>query len=566
MTARDQTDAMTIAILPERFWRPRVAATPCHAGAARLCGLLLAVHGRHAGLTPRLAAAILDDQTSLVSPPRRTCAPWALMRENVSDALGAAAGQSDRFWAEVSPALLFSRALVPLVQAAEAAGRRSYLFGEEAAATPGGDAVDYSAHERMIERAVTELAADRRRMGAAFWDGLAFSLWSEYLLRSGSRAAPARPRDPCPDTDPGVIHWLRRLRPAFPHDMRQRRPRVTHNRVKEREPRPRQGGVTGVRLSHSPDEFGDRLMSEAAWPPILQLDRLLHSGYLVRHRPPPLDRRRDVLIAGLFASERLTAGQSLAHAAFLDAALRAAMLLRRSGLTKSDIAVATRSASDGAAAAQVAIEPLDWLDAADPWAAGVKERMAFVRTAGPLPGFLDRGPGAALPAPAHPRGPAGDRTAAAAGGPGYAALEPAAAEWLMRAVAARAFLGLEDAGLEDAGLGHGGARQLAHYDAVNVIVVVSERAGAGREHDAATAFRGLLHRIRRDLGLDGHGHSVSLFLVSDAPHRTFTAVTQSRGAPSPPQAVTGTAGEAAGFEGRLVAHLIDSMLGVKDGA
>lgn len=526
-------DGLTIAVLPERFWRPLLAATPCRAGLPRLLGLVTAVHGRHAGLTPRLAAGILDDQSSLLSLPRRSFPPWAAVRDIVGEALGTA-GQGDRFWAEVSPTLLHARALVPLLQAAERLAGRSYLFGADAAATVTG-AVDYAEHQRLIERAFANLVSDRARMGAAFWDGLAFSLWSEFLLRSGSRAEPAHPRDPAPDADPGVVYWLRRLAPAFPRDMRQRRPRVVHRRVKEREPRPRQGGVAGVRLSHSPDEFGDRLISEAAWPTIVQLDRLLHSGYLVRHRPPPLDRRRDVLVAGLFAAPATIAGQSFARAAFLDAAVRTAILLRRSGLMRSDIALAARTGLDGAAAARVSIEGLDWLDAADPWTAGREARMAFLRTPGLLPQFLDRGPGEALPA--LPRPPHG-----------YPPLPPPEGEWLQRAVTARAFLGTE-------------AAALAHYDAVNVVVVASDRAAAERDRDASTSFRDLLDRVRRDLGLHGHGHSASLFLLSDAPHGTFTAVTQSRGAPA-----AAAGGGTAEFEGRLVARLIDSMLGAQDAA
>lgn len=534
------TAAVTIAIVPERAWRPLVAATPCGAGSTRLHGLLMAVHGRHAGLTPRLAAAILDDDLSLTAAPRRGFAPWTRMREQVAAALSTAQAQGDRFWAEVSPALLYARALVPLVQAAERRTGRAFLFGEDAAATVQGPALkslaaDYAGHQRALEHAFAAVVADRRAMGAAFWDGLAFSVWSEFLLRSGSRAAPSQPHHPAPDADPGIVHWLRRLAPRFAHDRRAPRPRLFHHRVKEREPRPRQGGVAGVRMSHSPDEFGERLLSEAAWPTILQLDRLLHSGYLVRHRPPPLDRRRDVLIAAVFAAPALAAGHSLARAAFLDAAVRAAMLLRRGGLPRSDIVVAARTAGDGAATAAVSIEDLDWLDDGDPWQVDAAARMALLRTPGLLPAFLERGPGAALPPPSGARG--------------YPAVDPDEGDWLRRAVAARAFLSARD----------DSAAVFARYQAVNVIAVVSEPAAAARP--GAAGWRDLRYRIGRELGLGGRGHAVSLILMSAAAHHRFTAVTGDRGAPA--AAAAGTA--AAAFEGRLVTALMAAMLGDRDG-
>ncbi|MBO0751719.1 MAG: hypothetical protein J2P53_06395 [Bradyrhizobiaceae bacterium] len=540
------TAPLRIEILPESFWQPRIAQTACAAGPRRLRGFLMAVHGRHAGLTPRAAARILNDQTSLLVPPRQPFGPWQDMRRNVSQVLNAAGDQSARFWAEISPAFLYSRALVPVVHAVSQQVGRSCLFGT--AATPGapGAAEDYDDHQQRFDAAFADFLSDRQRMGAAFWDGLAFSLWSEFLLRSGSRAETGRPDHPVPDADPGVIHWLRRLNPAFSRDRQQHRPRVVHHRINPRQPRPRQGGVTGVRMSHTPDDFGDRLISEAVYPRILQLDRLLYSGYLVRHRPPPLDRRRDVLIVGLFPGSRLIAGYSFASAAWFDAALRAAILLRRAGLLRSDIAAATRAAADGAAVARLSIERLEWLDAADPWAVGVRERLAFLRTAGWLPGFIDRGPGDALPPFGHGCGGAD---------PGYdAALPPAAGDWLRRVTAAKPFL---------AGADEDRAAVMAQYDAVHVQVVVPQLTGPHEEGVPTATERDLLHCIRRDLGLHGHGHSVSLFRMSPRPFGAFSMVGESRGS----RAHGGAEGhgDADAFAGTLVRRMIDSMVGMQNG-
>jgi hypothetical protein len=540
------TAPMRIEILPESFWQPRIARTGCGAGPRRLRAFLMAIHGRHAGLTPGAGARILDDQTSLLVPPRRAFRPWEAMRSHVRQALNAAGDPSDRFWAEISPALLYSRALVPVVHAVSQQIGRCCLFGTAASPAARSAGEDYEDYQHRFEQAFDDFLSDRKRMGTAFWDALAFSLWSEFLLRSGSRVAQARPDHPVPDADPGVIHWLRGLTPAFSRDRQPYRPRVVHHRVNPRQVRPRQGGVAGVRMSHTPDDFGDRLISEAVYPTILQLDRLLHSGYLVRHRPPPLDRRRDVLIVGLFPGSRLVAGYSFASAAWFDAALRAAILLRRAGLLRSDIAAAARAAAGGAALATVSIERLEWLDAADPWAAGVRERFAFLRTAGWLPGFVDRGPGDAL-------APAG------LSDPGYdGALPPGAGNWLRRIIAARPFL--------RAGPGEESARLPAQYDAVRVQLVVPHQVAApGEEETSAEIHRGLLHCLRRDLGLHGGGHSLSMFRVSPQPFGTFSMVTESPGAPAVHDGAAAGKPDADAFTGTLVGRMVDSMLGMQDG-
>ncbi len=533
---------MQIEILPERFWQPRIAAVDCHAGTARLRGFLMAIHGRHAGLTPPAAASILDDQTSLLALPRRPWGPWEAMRSHVRRAINAASDPGDRFWAEVSPALLYSRVLVPVVHAVSQRIGHSCLFGN-ASSKPAGavmrSAGDYENYQRRFEETLAGFLSEPAWMGTAFWDGAAFSLWSEFLLRSGSRALEMKPHDPVPDTDPGIIHWLRRLNPAFSGDTPRRRPRVVHHRINPLQPRPRQGGVTGVRLSNTPDDFGDRLVSEAVYPSILQLDRLLHSGYLVRHRPPPLDRRRDILVLGLFPGSRLKAGYSLAGAAWLDAALRAAILLRRAGLARSDIAAAAWAAGGGANVAQVSIERLEWLDAADPWTAGVDERLAFLRTAGWLPGFVDRGPGVAL-------APAGGA------GAGYDGCLPGGmADWLRRVVEAKPFL--RAARQEDR------VRLLAQYSAVHVQIIVQDTA----EPETSAASRGFLHRIRSDLGLHGDGHSVAMVRVSRRPFGSFSVHTELRPAAVMHEA-DGTT-DADQFTGALVRSMIDCMLGMPDG-
>jgi hypothetical protein len=546
MPAMTATAPVRIEILPESVWQPRIARTSCGAGPRRLRGFLMAIHSRHAGLTPPAAAGILDDQTSLLVAPRRPFGPWEAMRGHVREALNAAGDPSDRFWAEISPAFLYSRALVPVVHAASRQIGRSCLFGTAPSPAARRAGEDYEDYQHRFEQAFVDCLSDPGRMGTAFWDGLAFSLWSEFLVRAGSRVLQARPDQAVPDADPGVIYWLRRLNPAFSRGRQRHRPRVLHHHINPRQPRPRQGGVAGVRMSHTPDDFGDRLISEAVYPTILQLDRLLHSGYLVRHRPPPLDRRRDVLIVGLFPGSRLYAGYSFANAAWLDAALRAAILLRRAGLVRSDIAAAARAAADGAAVATVSIERLQWLDAADPWTAGVRERFAFLRTAGWLPGFVDRGPGDAL-APAGRSDPPYD-----------GALPPGAGDWLRRVIAARPFLRAQ--GDED------GARLLARYNAVHVQVVVPHLpAGPGEQATRAEIHRGLLHCLRRDLGLHGDGHSLSMFEVSPRPFGRFSMVRELRGASVVHDGAAEGKTDADAFAGRLVRRIIDSMLGMEDG-
>jgi hypothetical protein len=538
------TGAVQIEILPERFWRPRIAGTECRAGPERLQGFLMAVHGRHAAITPAAAARVLEAQPGLPGQPRRPWRPWEEMRGLVGKAINAAGDPGERFWSEVSPALLYSRALVPIVHAVSRRIGRSYLFGKAASPAARAAEAGYDDYQASFDDALARFLSEPDGMGTAFWDGVAFSLWSEFLLRAGSGGRQAGPHDPVPDADPGVIHWLRRLKPAFASDAWRRRPTVIHARINPQQPRPKQGGVSGVRMSHSPDDLPDRLVSEAVYPPILQLDRLLHAGYLVRHRPPPLDRRRDILVLGLFPGSRLAAGLSFASAAWLDAALRAAVLLRRANLQRSDFAAVACTAADGAAVARVSIERLGWLDAADPWVAGVDERFAFLRTAGCLPGFLDRGPGLAL-APVKGADLVYDRCLP--GGMG---------DWLRRVIADKPFL--------RAGPGEDRADLLARYSAVHVQLIVPG-FGSGEPEVSAAMYRGLLHRVRCDLGLHDRSHAVAAFAVSRHLFGKFSIHTELRSAPAMRDAAADGMPDEGAFAGSLIGGMIDSMVGMPDG-
>ncbi len=539
------TGPVHIEVLPPRFWRARMAATDCRAGADRLHGFLMAVHSRHAALTPAAAACILDDQASLIVPPRRPWRPWEEMRSLIGQALNVAGDPGERLWSTVSPALLYARALVPVVHAVSRQIGRSYLFGMTASPAAHKAEQDYADYQACFDEALARFLSEPAWMGTAFWDGLAFSVWSEFLQRAGRRDAHATPDAAVADADPGIVHWLRRLDPAFPRDAR-RRPHVIHHRINPQQPRPKQGGVTGVRVSHTPADLPDRLVSEAVYPPILQLDRMLHTGYLVRQRPPPLDRRRDILVLGLFPGSRLAAGYSFATAAWLDAALRAAILLRRADLPRSDIAAVACTGTGAAAVSAVPLDGLDWLDAADPWAAGTDERFAFLRTAGCLPGVLDRGPGLPLAA-VDGSDPVYDNSLP--GGMG---------DWLRRVIAERPFL--------RAGAGNDRAAALARYSAVHIQLLVPDAGPNLGEAEAPTAmYHGLLHRVRADLDLHDRGHSITVFRVARERPGAFSLHTESRSTAVVRGATADGTPDEDGQAGALVGCMIDSMLGMPDG-
>jgi hypothetical protein len=204
--------------------------------------------------------------------------------------------------------------------------------------------------------------------------------------------------------DGGTLYFIKTIEPKFENRLRTALPRILHRETTVRKVPLKQAGIRGIRMTRSIADAPDRLLSELVLPKILRLDRLINTGFLVKHRPPPLDERRDLLLVGLFHKSSATSAHAFSKAVWLDAVERLATLLVSAGLHRTDLVHLMRM--DEHATTRVAVA----VDASNPersnvdaFSFGARERLAMLRTHGWLPGFLDANPRLLPPLPTEPR-------------------------------------------------------------------------------------------------------------------------------------------------------------------
>jgi hypothetical protein len=97
------------------------------------------------------------------------------------------------------------------------------------------------------------------------------------------------------------------------------------------------GRVEGLRQGRGEGQLGSMVLSEFLNPPLVLVDRLLNSGYLVHERRPRRAKLRDALIVGLMPHEvRATPHGALAKACWVDCMTRLARRLVSSRLHDSE--------------------------------------------------------------------------------------------------------------------------------------------------------------------------------------------------------------------------------------
>ena len=97
------------------------------------------------------------------------------------------------------------------------------------------------------------------------------------------------------------------------------------------------GRVEGLRQGRGEGQLGSMVLSEFLNPPLVLVDRLLNSGYLVHERRPRRARLRDALVVGLMPHEvRATPQGAFAKACWLDCMARLARRLVSARLHDSE--------------------------------------------------------------------------------------------------------------------------------------------------------------------------------------------------------------------------------------
>lgn len=361
------------------------------ATSGRANALIRAFAERHVPLTARLAqemARFEGTQVPVEDPGWGRGFARAGEAIGMSRVIGATA-----FWAGAVTDFRLSVAEPVLRRAAAECGAAT-LCGAAGLAADGSVGVtqDWTRH---FETHVDRLLGETDAMGRGFWIETAVCLHGAAMRSAERRAGLVgrhfgrRPLSPEPD--PLLCRLMFEAEPAFPEDFRINRRKHRSHAVSVRKRsgyRPKEGGVSGIRASTQLEDLPDAMFSELMLPPELMINKLLHEGILVRHRPPFRQPKRDLLSLCLCDRRVLGQGTGLVKAAWADAALRLQMILAQMGLQRSDLIWSERT-SLGVAADVLRVEAVDLVRGLDPMLLQGESRTDRLARSGLLPGFVD---------------------------------------------------------------------------------------------------------------------------------------------------------------------------------
>lgn len=264
--------------------------------------LIITMHSQHVGITPTLALGLAYSFLGEGNNPDRS-APWHLIPIRLREALRKQADGIDIKITETadvvfrtSSAYIVYHVVIPLIDHV----CRDYvlytvLFSEDSNVRPSVKQRDYVDYERRLTAGLsTLLSTDSIEMLEMFWVDRALTVYSvpERQLEGNVNKYPDFT---LPDLQvflslhpktTRVQHWQRRqiqvVEPTHLRDDRQ------HD-----------AGFDGIKMTTNLDKLHHMLMSEYSYPPIIRLDRLVNSGYMVLQPPPQPMKLRDVLIVVL---------------------------------------------------------------------------------------------------------------------------------------------------------------------------------------------------------------------------------------------------------------------------
>jgi len=192
---------------------------------------------------------------------------------------------------------------------------------------------EYAAYGSGLERIASRIAA-------RFAAGPLFAAEHGNVIAALSEPSPhARSRALVPEIDRDSLALLVGLDAEVDFPERASRSTPTPSYVPKRRPAmDGQGGrVEGLRQGRGEGQLGSMVLSEFLNPPLVLVDRLLNSGYLVHERRPRRAKLRDVLVVGVMPHDvRVTPQGAFAKACWLDCMARLARRLAASRLHDSE--------------------------------------------------------------------------------------------------------------------------------------------------------------------------------------------------------------------------------------
>jgi hypothetical protein len=320
---------------PPSVWGPEVAryAEPGNVSdpwtdPARLAhAVLWVLQDAHVGITPKLAHELgrLFARKGPAEP-----GVWPKLFRRLQEGLprtersGLVAGNA--------PVYVVQHLVKPIVR--EACAELGYTCllcqDEPEGAVTAGEYAQYGAGlERIASRIAAQLAA-----------GPLFAAEHGNIVAALSEPSSyVRSRAVVPAIDRDCLAWLLGLDADVSFPERASRSTPTPSYVPKRRPAAAgQGGrIEGLRQGRGESQLGSIVLSEFLNHPLVLVDRLLNSGYLVHERRPRRAKLRDALVVGLMPHEvRTTPQGSFAKACWVDCMARLASRLASAHLHDSE--------------------------------------------------------------------------------------------------------------------------------------------------------------------------------------------------------------------------------------
>jgi hypothetical protein len=374
-----------VRLVPPSVWSAEVARygearTPIDpwSDPARLAhATLWVLQDAHVGITPKLAHEL--GRLLARKGPVETSV-WSRLFHRLQEALprtgrsGIVAGNA--------PVYVVQNLVKPIVrQACAELGYTCLLCQEEIGAAVTAD--EYAAYGVSLERITSRLAGQLASEPLfAMEHGNVVAALSEPSLDARSRAV-------VPNVDRDSMALLLGLDASVDVPDRTSRSTPAPRYVPKRRPATEGPGgrVEGLRQGRGEGQLGSMVLSEYLNPPLVLVDRLLNSGYLVHERRPRRAKLRDALVVGVMPHEiRASPQGAFAKACWLDCMARLARRLSSARLQDSEFRWIEGDAAGRARCASFPLAHVPPEQADRPHAAF---RDAFMTLARWVPGYFE---------------------------------------------------------------------------------------------------------------------------------------------------------------------------------
>jgi hypothetical protein len=324
-----------VRLVPPSVWGPEVAR---YAGSGsssdpwtdpgRLAhAALWVLQDAHVGITPKLAHELgrLFARTGPVEP-----GVWPKLFRRLQERLPRT-GRSGLV-AGSAPVYVVQNLVKPIVREACAEIGYTCLLCQDH--TDGAVTADeYAVYGASLERTASRIAAELAA-------GPLFAAEHGNVVAALSEPSPHfRSRALVPEIDRDSLALLLGLAAEVDFPEGASRSTPTPSYVPKRRPAAETHGgrVEGLRQGRGEGQLGSMVLSEFLNPPLVLVDRLLNSGYLVHERRPRRAKLRDVLVVGLMPHEvRATPQGAFAKACWVDCMARLARRLVSARLHDSE--------------------------------------------------------------------------------------------------------------------------------------------------------------------------------------------------------------------------------------